>query len=88
MSHYFRQDFLTVPDGASLYYQVEGEGEPGMVLCDGLGCDGFAWKYLAPYLQQRYRVLRWHYRGHGQLGPAPDSASASACSTPATISTG
>ena len=23
-----------------------------MVLCDGLGCDGFAWKYLAPYLRR------------------------------------
>ena len=68
MSHYFRQDYLTVPDGASLYYQVQGEGEPGMVLCDGLGCDGFAWKYLTPYLEQRYRVLRWHYRGHGRSG--------------------
>ena len=68
MSHYFRQDFLTVPDGAALYYQVQGEGEPGMVLCDGLGCDGFVWKYLAPYLGQSYRVLRWHYRGHGRSG--------------------
>jgi pimeloyl-ACP methyl ester carboxylesterase len=68
MSHYFRQDYLTVPDGASLYYQVRGEGEPGMVLCDGLGCDGFVWKYLAPYLERRYRVLRWHYRGHGRSG--------------------
>jgi pimeloyl-ACP methyl ester carboxylesterase len=66
MSHYFRQDFLTVPDGASLYYQVQGEGEPGVVLCDGLGCDGFVWKYLAPYLAREHRLLRWHYRGHGR----------------------
>jgi pimeloyl-ACP methyl ester carboxylesterase len=36
-----------------------------MVLCDGLGCDGFAWKYLGPDLAQSHRVLRWHYRGHG-----------------------
>jgi pimeloyl-ACP methyl ester carboxylesterase len=68
MSHYFRQDFLTVPDGASLYYQVQGEGTPGMVLCDGLGCDGFVWKYLTPYLERHHRVLRWHYRGHGRSG--------------------
>ena len=43
-------------------------GEPGAVLCDGLGCDGFVWKYLQPYLQQSHRVLRWHYRGHGRSG--------------------
>lgn len=66
MSHYFRQDHLRVPDGASLYFQVQGDGAPGMVLCDGLGCDGFAWKYLLPYLRRRHRVLRWHYRGHGR----------------------
>jgi len=68
MSAYFRQDYLHVPDGAGLYFQVLGDGEPGMVLCDGLGCDGFAWKYLTPYLARHHRVLRWHYRGHGRSG--------------------
>ena len=66
MSGYFHQDFLRVPDGADLYYRVQGDGAPGMVLCDGLGCDGFAWKYVTPYLARRHRVLRWHYRGHGR----------------------
>jgi pimeloyl-ACP methyl ester carboxylesterase len=37
-----------------------------MVLCDGLGCDGFAWKYLLPRLKAQHRVIRWHYRGHGR----------------------
>ncbi|MDY7232961.1 alpha/beta fold hydrolase [Hyalangium rubrum] len=73
MNHYFRQDYLRVPDGSSLYFQVLGEGEPGMVLCDGLGCDGFAWKYLTPYLSRQHRVLRWHYRGHGRSGRPEDS---------------
>jgi pimeloyl-ACP methyl ester carboxylesterase len=68
MSDPTRQDFLTVPDGAALYYQVRGEGEPGAVLCDGLGCDGFVWKYLEPALARQHRVLRWHYRGHGRSG--------------------
>ncbi|MCK8499386.1 alpha/beta fold hydrolase [Myxococcus fulvus] len=69
---YFHQDYLRVPDGADLYYQVTGDGAPGVVLCDGLGCDGFAWKYLAPYLSRRHRVLRWHYRGHGRSGIPED----------------
>ncbi|ATB34227.1 alpha/beta fold hydrolase [Melittangium boletus] len=68
MSHFTRQDFLTVPDGAPLYYQVRGTGEPGVVLCDGLGCDGFVWKYLEPQLERDHRVLRWNYRGHGRSG--------------------
>ena len=71
MTGYYRQDFLEVPDGARIYFQVHGEGEPGIVLCDGLGCDGFVWKYLLPDLAQRFRVLRWHYRGHGR-STAPD----------------
>ena len=65
--------FLTVPDGTSLFYRLEGpESAPAMVLCDGLGCDGFAWKYLHPYLERRHRVLRWHYRGHGRSGVPRD----------------
>lgn len=67
-----RQDFLTVPDGTRLYYQVSGEGETGVVLCDGLGCDGFAWKYLQGYLERQFRVVRWHYRGHGRSGVPRD----------------
>lgn len=66
MHGYFRQDFLQVPDGAKLYFQVQGEQDPPMVLCDGLGCDGFIWKYLQPELRRDHRVLRWHYRGHGK----------------------
>lgn len=69
---YFLQDFLEVPDGTSLYFQVQGDGEPGVVLCDGLGCDGFVWKYLTPQLRKDHRVLRWHYRGHGRSGVPDD----------------
>jgi pimeloyl-ACP methyl ester carboxylesterase len=51
---------------------VQGDGEPSAVLCDGLGCDGFVWKYLLPVLRDRRRVLRWHYRGHGLSGVPKD----------------
>jgi len=65
----FHQDFLETPDGAQLYFQVQGpehpEG-PDVVLNDGLGCDGFVWRFLLPVLRRRHRVLRWHYRGHGR----------------------
>src|SRR5687768_14356291 len=71
MSNYFRQDFYETKDEAQLFYRVEGPSDaspdaPGMILCDGLGCDGFAWKYLIPQLRKTHRVLRWHYRGHGR----------------------
>lgn len=70
MSTYFRQDFYETKDEAQLFFQVQGPSElsksPGMILCDGLGCDGFAWKYLVPQLRKSFRTLRWHYRGHGR----------------------
>ena len=71
---YFRQGRLTVPDGAELFYEVRGDGGPPAVLCDGLGCDGFIWRYLTPMLMQSRRVVHWHYRGHGASSVATDSS--------------
>ncbi|MFO0684488.1 MAG: alpha/beta hydrolase [Sandaracinus sp.] len=70
--------FAQGPDGTRLFYGTLGPreapvpGAPWMVLSDGIGCDGFAWKYLAPYLAKRYRVLHWHYRAHGRSGAPVD----------------
>ncbi|MBX7112972.1 MAG: alpha/beta hydrolase [Myxococcaceae bacterium] len=72
LSSFFQQDYFRTDDGASLFYELHGEGSSGAVLCDGLGCDGFAWRYLLPMLKTNRRVLRWHYRGHGQSGVPPD----------------
>lgn len=66
---------ISTVDATPLYYEISGR-ETGdnnethdavpIVLCDGIGCDGFIWKYLEPLLGQDRRVLRWHYRGHGR----------------------
>lgn len=72
MSRYYWQSFLRVPDGANVFFEVTGEGAPPAVLCDGLGCDGFIWRYLRPQLAQKRAVLHWHYRGHGQSTPPDD----------------
>lgn len=70
---YTRQGFVTAEDGTRLFYGVKGEGRT-LVLNDGIGCDGFAWKYLHRDLAERYRVVHWHYRGHGRSGAPVDSA--------------
>lgn len=72
MTAYFRQDFLQTDDGAPIWFEVQSDGDPAAVLCDGLGCDGFVWKYLKPLLAHRRRVLHWNYRGHGRSGVARD----------------
>ncbi len=56
-------------DGTGLYYTVEGEGPIDFLLCDGLGCDGFIWRYLRPTLLKQGRIIHLHMRGHGQSDP-------------------
>jgi pimeloyl-ACP methyl ester carboxylesterase len=41
-----------------------------VVFCDGIGCDGYVWKYLERALSAGHRVVHWHYRGHGRT-PVP-----------------
>lgn len=58
-------DFVQAPDGTSIWYGTVGEG-PTMVLCDGFACDGFIWPYVIDHFCDDYRIVRWHYRGHGR----------------------
>lgn len=54
-------------DDTELFVRASGTGAGApIVLCDGLGCDGFIWKKLKPALEGVHRVVHWHYRGHGQ----------------------
>ena len=69
---YDREGFVEAADGTRLFYEVLGEGDPPVVLTDGIGCDGFAWRYLAPRLGKHHRVIHWHFRGHGRSGPPRD----------------
>jgi pimeloyl-ACP methyl ester carboxylesterase len=43
---------------------------PAILLCDGVGCDGYVWKYLQWALAEHYRIIHFHYRGHGRT-PLP-----------------
>jgi pimeloyl-ACP methyl ester carboxylesterase len=44
-----------------------------VLLCDGIGCDGYVWRYLRQDLPDRFGVHP-HYRGHGRTAPPVDSA--------------
>ncbi|RJO69735.1 MAG: alpha/beta hydrolase [Myxococcales bacterium] len=52
-------------DGTRLFFRRVGEGVP-LVLCDGIGCDGYVWRYFIPYFADRFQIVHWHYKGHGQ----------------------
>jgi pimeloyl-ACP methyl ester carboxylesterase len=62
-------------DGSPLFYESWGErGQTTPVLlCDGIGCDGYVWRHLRHDLGKRYCVHP-HYRGHGRTAPPRDPA--------------
>lgn len=66
--------YVDSADGTKIHYYTVGDGGPAIVCCDGLGCDGYVWKYVAEDLAPDFQVVRWHYRGHGQSGPPAHSS--------------
>lgn len=59
-----QERFLKSFDGTDLYTSTLGSGTC-LVLCDGLGCDGFVWRHLKRAFEDRCRIVHWNYRGHG-----------------------
>jgi pimeloyl-ACP methyl ester carboxylesterase len=64
---------VALSDGSPLFYESWGErgGRTPMLLCDGIGCDGYVWRYLRQDLTDRFG-LHPHYRGHGRTAPPRD----------------
>jgi pimeloyl-ACP methyl ester carboxylesterase len=59
--------YATARDGTRIHWTSAGAGPgPAVVLCDGLGCAGYIWRFLRPELARTRRVIHWNYRGHGQ----------------------
>lgn len=56
--------FLSV-DGARIYYEVEGEGHPLLLIHGGLGSLRM-WDRNVPAFARRYRVVRYDTRGFGR----------------------
>lgn len=61
--------FLTVND-TCLHYRVEGEGEP-LLFIHGLGSSGRDWWRQIEHFANRYRVITFDVRGHGQSEKPP-----------------
>ena len=57
---------LEIAGAPAIYYTVDGTRGPWLVLSHSLGCDVSMWDLQMPALAERYRVLRYDTRGHGQ----------------------
>lgn len=67
--------FVSAGDGTRLYLRERSGGDLlHALLCDGIACDGFVWRYLAEDLLRVGRVSHWNYRGHGRSGRPVDTA--------------
>ena len=66
---------VATSDGSPLFYESWGERDALMpvALCDGIGCDGYVWRYLRQDLGERFGIHP-HYRGHGRTAPPRDKA--------------
>ena len=67
--------FAQAADGTDLYYRAVGNGPP-IVCCNGVGVSTFFFKYITRHFRDRFTVLLWDYRGHGQSGPITDPLNA------------
>ena len=54
-----------ISNGIDIHYTIEGEG-PLVTMSHSLGCNLSMWDEQARALKERYRVLRFDARGHGQ----------------------
>ncbi len=73
------QAFATADDGTRLFVRTRParRAKPSnetvhAILCDGIACDGFIWKYLFDDLAEVAPVVHWHYRGHGRSAMPAD----------------
>jgi pimeloyl-ACP methyl ester carboxylesterase len=64
---------VATSDGSPLFYESWGDCgvKAPVLLCDGIGCDGYVWRYLRQDLTDRC-ALHPHYRGHGRTAAPRD----------------
>ena len=60
-------------DGVGIYYEVHGHG-PAILLSHGYSATCRMWDGQIAALRDRFRVIVWDMRGHGQSGVPPDPA--------------
>ncbi len=71
---------IAAADGTLLSVRVTGRpvgegGKPALLLADGIGCDGYIWKYVRAAFEPHLTLVHLHHRGHGGSAIPSDRAS-------------
>lgn len=68
--------FVTLGDGCRIAYRLDGPPDaPVLLLSNSLGTNLAMWEPQLPRFTQRFRVLRYDSRGHGQSAAPPGAYS-------------
>jgi len=67
-------------DGVAIHYEVHGEG-PALLLSHGYGASCRMWDGQIGALRDRFRVIVWDMRGHGQSDSPADAQAYSEAAT-------
>lgn len=70
----WEERFVHAPDGTRLYLRRRDDPASSLtaILCDGIACDGFIWRYLVDDLGGVASAVHWNYRGHGRSSAPAD----------------
>jgi pimeloyl-ACP methyl ester carboxylesterase len=67
-----REVYVDRPDGAMIWARRLGDpSKPAVLILDGIGCTGWAFRRIAPALAATRCVVQTHYRGHGKSPDPP-----------------
>lgn len=71
-----REVFVDGRDGASIFTRLTTPEHPDpslptVLILDGIGCTGWAFRRIVPHIAKRYPVALMHYRGHGRSPDPP-----------------
>lgn len=58
-------------DGVRIHYRVDGDGPRHVTLIHGVGSNLASWDHVVERLRDRFTVLRYDTRGHGESGKPP-----------------
>ena len=60
-----KRGFLKTNDDIQIRWTSMGNGPP-MLCSNGVGVGTFFWKYICEHFSNRYTIVLWDYRGHGE----------------------